>query len=573
MDMARKSLQPWVALLIALSLPGCLENNSGSASSSAQEEDDKTAEEEDDTRDENNVDLSSAQFGTGTGDEFEDGQVGFDIPSIAFEGSTAVRVTVVDGENHEPLEGSFQVEFTSSCVESGDATIASPATMRDGQGSTTYHAAGCTGEDEITATVQGADQTLEATATLEIANEALGSIVFREADPDSLGLRGMGGRPTTADVTFQLLDVARRPLPGETVSFKLASEVGDAQLLDSQTTSDENGIVRATVQAGTVPQPVRVTARHENTGLRSQSEQLSISTGIPESDGFSLSLDTRNPAAWECDGETVNVTIRARDRFSHPVIDGTRVHFSTEGGAIEPYCETVDGTCSVEWRSQAPRPDTRRSSILAYTIGEESFTDHTGNGLFGPDEAAADDWSDVSEPYRDDNENETFTVGTDGFFFDFDKSGDWTEPNNTFDGVLCQAGDDVCGNELAPLGKQAVIVIASNRVVDIEMVNADGDPVTTHSIGDGPITARVSGPKNQPLPEGTEVELDLGYGEVVGTNPQVVPSTTSEGPMEFTFALKAEDEPGEAGATVEVKTPGNTCGEGTSERETFQIKN
>lgn len=43
---------------------------------------------------------------------------------------------------------------------------------------------------------------------------------------------------------------------------------------------------------------------------------------------------------------------------------------------------TTNGSCSVKWTSQAPRPDDMRVSVMAFMQGEESFTDTNGNGVY-----------------------------------------------------------------------------------------------------------------------------------------------------------------------------------------------
>src|SRR5690606_28291881 len=91
--------------------------------------------------------------------------------------------------------------------------------------------------------------------------------------------------------------------------------------------------------------------------ISTQSDKLTITTGIPDYDSFSLSAEQLNPEAWNVDGVAVQVTARLADRFNNPVPDGTAVAFNIEGASIGSECTTTAGACSVTWVSQDPRPE------------------------------------------------------------------------------------------------------------------------------------------------------------------------------------------------------------------------
>lgn len=91
------------------------------------------------------------------------------------------------------------------------------------------------------------------------------------------------------------------------------------------------------------------------------------------------------------------------DRQGNPVPDGTAVNFVTEGGVmIPPTCVTGavpgDSQCTVNIRSQNPRPTDGLVSILAYSAGEEDFVDANFNNLFDCGES----FTDLVTAYRDD---------------------------------------------------------------------------------------------------------------------------------------------------------------------------
>ncbi|MBK1735698.1 hypothetical protein CKO15_10465 [Halorhodospira abdelmalekii] len=509
---------------------------------------------------------------------FHDGQLQLDLDTIAYGARVGVSARLIDAEG-EPIteEGQWQGRLTSPCLEDERAEVVSPVTFVSGDVGATYQADGCVGSDRLEFTLEHPDHgEISAEAELTVLPRVAGSLSFVEADPHHLSLKGMAGlQPQTARVTFRLTDRDREPIEGREVEFTLSTTVGGTRLLIASDRTDANGLASTTVQSGSVATPVRVQARvaslerHGQTesDLYGQSEQLWISTGIPEEQGLSISVDVRNPHAWEVDGTEVTVTARARDRFSHPVIDGTTISFSAEGGRIEPSCQTVHGTCSVTWTSQNPRPvfgsEERRGrvSILVYAIGEESFIDRTGDGRFGTVEAgfggcsreewedyrggAGDSgscgWLDTGEPFRDDNENRAYDPGIDGFFFDFNENGRYTPPSGFFDGLLCE-GSARCGERFAPIGYNTVIVMSSSELeVTAGEFNWTEWDVSTRGRA---ITVTVQDINGNAPPVGTSVALNLESPRHSGHTPfrligasSVEVGGGSTEPFEHTFTL------------------------------------
>ena len=84
--------------------------------------------------------------------------------------------------------------------------------------------------------------------------------------------------------------------------------------------------------------PVRVTAtiRGTSPAVTSTSDQLVISTGIPDQNSFSLSTSIFNVEGANFDGCPSNigstVSVCLGDHFNNPVPDGTAVSFTAEGG-------------------------------------------------------------------------------------------------------------------------------------------------------------------------------------------------------------------------------------------------
>jgi hypothetical protein len=357
-------------------------------------------------------------------------------------GTTGLSVTVSSGG--QPSAVPLEVKFTSPCALSGKAALTSSATTVNGVASATYRDIGCAAADTITATITGT--TLSSTGVVTVAAPAVGSIQFVSAQPTSIALRGTGGvgRQETSVVTFRVVDVAGNPVGGRLVNFALNTNAGGLAIVPSSATSDAAGLVVTTVSAGSVSTPVRVTASTTSGGqtLSTQSDQLSVSTGVPSQGGFSLSVSTFNIEGWVVDGTRTQVIARLADRFSNPVPDGTVVNFTSAGGSIGSTCTTKDGACSITLTSQNFRPSNGRVAILAYAIGEESFTDRNGNGWFdiSPVNELVDlnnNSTDLPEAWLDVTEKGVERARTNEPFIDFNNNGLYDGVDGKFNGVSC----------------------------------------------------------------------------------------------------------------------------------------
>jgi hypothetical protein len=150
------------------------------------------------------------------------------------------------------------------------------------------------------------------------------------------------------------------------------------------------------------------------------------SSGIPTNAGivsfknFSLLAAETQPVV--IDRETgifkktdVVMTAFVADRLNSTLTDAHTVHFRTEYGVLDPSsCVTENGFCTVTWRAiKRPEPggpgDDMKVTIVAYTIGEESFSDVNGNDIY--DDADGNQFNDLEEPYIDADESGTFTAG------------------------------------------------------------------------------------------------------------------------------------------------------------------
>lgn len=567
-------------------------------------------------------------------------------------GSTAL-ISVELTKNAAAFVSPLSVEFTSGCVDAGLAVIDQSVTSIGGVARSTYRAQGCVGADLITATVITGGNTVSASTIVNVSAANVGSLEFLDVSEPVIALKGTGGanRKETSIVRFRLIDENGNELPARTVNFKLATSVGGLKLGQLSGFTDGDGEVQTVVQSGVVPTPVKVIASSEQdvdgelVTVTAPSDILVVSTGIADQNSFSLSRSEFNVHGLNVDGTEVDVNVRLADHFNNPVPDGTAVSFITEGGVIEPSCTTENGACSVKWRSSNPRPfadfvvedgETKffyensivdkcdsglpcplgiknndntafdlplggRATVLAYAVGEETFSDLNGNGYFDQTDFF-DVLFDKPEAFIDNNEDGTFGgkdcqagVGLcaaanssgDEFeeFVDFDGNAQWTEENGLYNGLLCRPEDEtigLCTREMINVFQNQEIVMSSDNahfrlvtyaeectdvqgVIATEVhVNSDinsdlvrrvqGDN-TSHKMcqinevdlttatgqENMNLTVFIADIFNNPLPVGTEVAVSTDNGVLSGEPENYVfPNTTSRVPVSLSFTLARE---------------------------------
>jgi len=509
---------------------------------------------------------TSRFLGSGTGGGFVDGIIAVSQTSLQAGGSASVTVNLVDINNNLAADD-ISVTFSSPCVASGLANIVeNPVTTNTGTATATYSATGCSGTDDVTATANVNSEILTATTTFTVAAASVGSIEFVSAEPDNIGLLGTGGigRQETSTVRFRVTDATGGPVAGSTVDFTLNTTIGGINMSPTSVTSDVAGLAQTVVSAGSVATSVRVTATVNPSSpvIATQSDQLTITTGIPDNDSVSVSMGCVNLEAWGYDGQATDVSVRLSDRYNNPVPDGTAVTLSTEGGQVGGSCLTETtltgaGVCTVTWVSQAPRPPDGRVSIIATAIGEESFVDMDSDGQFnGVDQAIA-----IGEPFRDDNENGVHDVGE--VFSDFNSNG--TRDNEThpdyvgFNGLLCDAATAVetcSANDTLFVSDQAIMVMSASSATMTDNVGG----VLDISLGVGTVLVTIGDNKGnlttpQPMPGGTSVKAVTSNGIMVGVNSYVFPCSNFDGPLTFPFSVERDVAPDNGVMTIVVETP------------------
>lgn len=474
--------------------------------------------------------INTRRIGSGFGSDFVNGalEIGIGETTLSPGGNTSVTAYIVNTKG-ELVTDPMDVTFSSPCLSAGNATITGGNTVATsaGKAMATYTSKGCIGvggADAIKATTTFRGNVLTSSGYVFVKPDSAQTITFVSATPELVSLKGTGGLETSV-VRFQVLGQAGSPVKGVCVSFVLSTPVGGLKLVPSKcltsdpdggssTATDSNGFASTIVQAGTVATAVRVTATAN--GISTQSSVLAVTTGIPDQNSTSLSLSDLAPVGWEYDGIKSTATIRLADAFNNPAPNGTAVTFTASGGAIDGSCLTSGGACTVEWRSQNPRPQpsatfsfsnitasgytltcsdgskncrSGRVKILATAIGNESFIDGDGSGLYDdiskdlfatsnsskctpsvPNSSAsvgvANGCDDLSEAYIDKNLNGV--RDPDEEFIDSVESNDPTFNlgNSKYDGALCAGKakeNGSCTTKKVTVRDDIVLTMASEK--------------------------------------------------------------------------------------------------------------
>ncbi len=555
--------------------------------------------------------ISFSNIGYGTGSTFIAGTIGVGIGTntLSAGGETSLTVNLVSSTG-TLITQNLTVTFNSKCFAQKKANLSSTTVQTStGEATTTYTAKGCSGSDLVTATVSSNNKTYTAQVTLTIEADTIGSVKFVDASPTQISLSGTGGTETST-VRFQVLGSTGAPIADSPVDFVLSTTQGGLSLTIPQGETkptgktDATGYVSTKVNAGTVSTSVRITATTAN-GLSTQSSVLTVSTGIPDQNSMSLALTDLAPISWGYDGIVSTASIRLADAFNNPVPDGTAVSFTTSGGSIQPSCITKDGTCSVNWTSQEPRPTSTtpftvssdlqiacpgpeecrsgRVQLLATAIGNESFNDKNGNGRYdGPSVdgfaapnnskcspnvpwstaqvGAANSCDDLGEAYVDKNFN--LTHEDDEEFVDFNVDGIFNAGNGVYNGVLCSSTEtNPCSKSSVTVRKEAKLVMASTDVYTVSG-RLPGQPTTKTSIDAGGAVSLVmllADENGNGMPAGTTISASTDTASNVTA--KASPSTAlgmSQEPAHITLFLKAGDDPTKKPSgtvTIEIVAP------------------
>ncbi|WGO99842.1 hypothetical protein QFX18_07185 [Saccharophagus degradans] len=285
-------------------------------------------------------------------------------------------------------------------------------------------------------------------------NDGVINIEFVSASNEQVFLKGQGGVETSV-ITFKASDSNGDPLANVAVSFELNTTIGGVALLGETLgkRTGSGGLVAITLTSGTVPTPARITATVDGSGETAISDDITISTGVPVIDRFSLGI---NPDLFVDDAASRNnieaeLVVIASDQAGNPAFDGVRVSFwSPESGQVESNCILVGGQCTVIWRSAVSLLNNERQvSVLAYTRGAEPFEDLNANSLYDEGEV----YYDFPEMYLDTDGSGSYTIGEP--FIDEDGDQVWDSAGNGLYDGPCPSRAESCS------GKDTVVAYAS----------------------------------------------------------------------------------------------------------------
>jgi len=246
-----------------------------------------------------------------------------------------------------------------------------------------------------------------------------------------------------------------------------------------------------------------------------------VQTEIPDQNSLTLSFEKLAVEALNIVGETNIVTAFAADRHNNPVPDNTAIKFLTNGGKIEPQCLTTGGECTVVWNDQNPTPASLKAIVIAYTTGEESFTDLNDNDLFD----AGEPFTDISEPFFDLNEDGLRDDATEEFV-DADADNLFDLADGLFTGEPCVGDTTVCDRVTTLIWRSNSIQL-SGSFGDADL--SSGLPLFTNTTGSYLVT--IEDANNNPMPDGTTVSLSADKGSVT-------PSTFTLAPLATQFAIQ-----------------------------------
>ncbi|SDF93818.1 MULTISPECIES: Ig-like domain-containing protein [unclassified Duganella] len=435
---------------------------------------------------------------------------GAPLTSIAPGGGATLTAVLKDASNL--AAPNVVVTFTST-DKSAVFSAANGSVVSDSNGKATVQlspgAATSAGSYVITASATVSTIPLSASANYTVGSSpgTSGSqLTFVSATPQTIALKGTGGagRQESAIVTFKVLDSGGNPVAGQNVSFALNTTVGGITFTPASASSNAAGLVSTTVSSGTINTPVRVTATL-NGSITSLSDQLVVSTGVPEQNSFSLSAVIKNIEGGQFNGCTAPtgtvITARLADHFHNPAPDGTAVSFTAEGGSIDASCLTgliqttqpdgsvlttkgSPGECTVRFCAGNPRPADGRVTILAYALGEESFSDSNGNNRYD----AGEPYTDLGETFRNDRavtdanangRDDAYTTGnavraSGEQYIDSNANSSWDQNGNgVYNGVLQTAPNVNTGNTNTVHVRQSLVMVLSNSTPSIQLITSN----------------------------------------------------------------------------------------------------
>ena len=245
-------------------------------------------------------------------------------------------------------------------------------------------------EEFITDTLSNVALTVDGTIT--IADQALtpknragppsNATIFR-VSRTSISIQGVGGEKESSEITFQLQDKNDKPLDrfkSAVVSFSLDGPGGGEFVSPLTATTDDSGLVRTTLNSGTIAGVVQVIVSFDpGTGtVITATTPVSIHGGQPDSAHFTITSILNIAGLVSIRDDSVRVIVG--DKFSNIVRPGTAVSFRTSAGVIQGSAVTDEnGKASVLLTSSNPKPLPADSGFVTITAETK---DENGNSIF-----------------------------------------------------------------------------------------------------------------------------------------------------------------------------------------------
>jgi hypothetical protein len=238
-----------------------------------------------------------------------------------------------------------------------------------------------------------------------------------------------------------------------------------------------------------------------------------------------------------------------------------------QGTCLTTTTTTESGVCTVNWVSKAPRTvngvTNGRSPLLVTAIGEESFIDANGNGIFDAGDTtpfnptlSTKAWEDTQEPFLNVNEhydaNGVPVYDAGDPFIDFNNSGAHDGPDGAFNGPLCQGS--LCSTQTSvAIGASNVVIMSGSQAVIKPLAPAP------YTIGSGiTLTFNIADLRNQQMPAKTTVvaTVSSNAGQFVGSTTFTWPCATAVGGANVSFSLTKTTTPQAGVLFITVTTPG-----------------
>jgi len=288
--------------------------------------------------------------------------------SLPAYGTTVLSVDLLSGSG-KYTDQQVNVNFSSSCITAGKATVSATVATNNGTAQTVYRDKGCANTDIVTVSSDAVAKPVNTTLTIGAPSAA--SVQFVGAAPagQAIVIRGQGGngRTETATLTYKVVDNTGAPLAGKQVNFTSSTNL--VTVNKASDTTDATGSVSTTVNSGTTPTSFRVqatlpgTATGNGTDISTLSDSIVVTNGLPVQSAFSIGTETFNVEGWNINTSgtepATHITVSLGDANGNLVPDGTPIVFQTNLGAVGTSssggCNTSNGSCSVDYRAQAPR--------------------------------------------------------------------------------------------------------------------------------------------------------------------------------------------------------------------------